>query len=1074
MTRFTRIMISFVFTLLLTTTAISQTDSPFVRHPSLSPDGSRIAFSYQGDIWTADITGDSPGRITLHQAYETWPKWSRDGSRIAFSSDRYGSHDLYVVPAEGGHPERLTHLLTGDILTDWTPDNRLLFNTHRHFVQVEWIDQVNAVPLSGGTPIRVLDAVGEMASMSPNGRFIAFVHGACRLTREAYTGPANREIWLYDTEQDRYIQVTEFEGQDIYPNWGDDNTLYYSSAANGTYNLHRIALTDDGTPADDPERLTNYTEDGVRYFDISYDGSTVVFERQTDIYMVTTDQGTPRKIDIRIGTDYRFDPVEHKTFTGDIEDYALSPDGKYSAMVIRGELFVTANDKESERTMNLSRHAYRDKSPAWLNDSTLVYLSDREGQFDLYLVQSSDEETTNLYRTLKRETIRLTETGEDESSPVVSPDGNKIAFVRGRGQLIVADLTAARGLHNETVLVDSWDTPQGIAWSPDSRWLAYSLNDLNFNSEIYIHAADDSRKPANISMHPRGDRSPVWSADGSKLGFVSERNQQDTDIWFVWLKEEDWEKTKQDWEQMEELEDEQKKPDSKDAEGEEEPEPVEIDFTDIHERLKQVTSLAGDEASLAISRDGETFYFAAESKSGEGRDLYQIQWDGTEMTGLTTGGVNPSDVTLERPGKYLYYLQKGSLARIDPEAKEQESLPISAEMTINHTEEREQIFLEAWRTLRDYFYDPEFHGHDFTALRDKYLAWIHRASTKEDFRDLFNIMLGQLNASHMGMYGSDRAETQEEQTGLLGVEILPEEKGVRVVRVIPETPAEHTNSRLYPDDLITAVDGKPVISNVNFYSLLANTVDKQVILTVEGKRNQSREVVIRPTGRITDQLYDEWVEQHRRLTDEYSDGRLGYLHIRGMNWPSFERFEREFTAVASDKEGVVIDVRFNGGGWTTDYLMAVLNIDQHAYTIPRGATPNLAQTHEQFREHYPFAERLPFYPWTRPSIALCNSNSYSNAEIFSHAYKTLGIGKLVGEPTFGAVISTGAQDLIDGSLVRVPFRGWYVKATDKNMEHTPAVPDIIVQNALDSKAEDTDAQLQRAVEELLKDIDSEG
>jgi tricorn protease len=241
-----------------------------------------------------------------------------------------------------------------------------------------------------------------------------------------------------------------------------------------------------------------------------------------------------------------------------------------------------------------------------------------------------------------------------------------------------------------------------------------------------------------------------------------------------------------------------------------------------------------------------------------------------------------------------------------------------------------------------------------------------------------------------------------------------------------------------------------------------------VLLNIE-RDGDELEIVIRPTSSLRTQLYNEWVENNRKLVDKLSNGKLGYLHIQAMGWNSFERFEREFTAVATGKEAIVIDVRFNGGGWTTDFLMTVLNYKQHAYTIPRGAAKNLDKEKTKFRNFYPIGERLPYAAWTKPSIAVCNQNSYSNAEIFSHAYKNLGIGTLVGVPTFGAVISTGSKSLIDGSTVRMPFRGWYVKADDSNMDFIPAVPDIIVQNSPDAKSTGNDAQLKRAVEELLKE-----
>ncbi len=389
---------------------------------------------------------------------------------------------------------------------------------------------------------------------------------------------------------------------------------------------------------------------------------------------------------------------------------------------------------------------------------------------------------------------------------------------------------------------------------------------------------------------------------------------------------------------------------------------------------------------------------------------------------------------------------------------------------INYPEEREQVMEEAWRVLKDGFYDPNFHGRDWQALKDTYKPWAMQASTEADFGALANWMLGQLNASHMGIYAGDRAETQRERTGLLGVEITPVDNGVQVDRVIPGSPADRDASRIRVGEVITSVNGTELGPDQNFYALLVNLANEEVLLTVEGEAGP-REVVIRPTGRLGRELYEEWVETQRTLTEAYSQGRLGYIHIQGMNWNSFERFERELTAAGLGKDGILIDVRFNGGGWTTDYLMAVLNVQQHAYTIPRGAAGDLAQENQQFQENYPYGERLPLAAWTKPAAVLCNRNSYSNAEIFSHAFKTLERGPLVGEPTFGAVISTGGASLINGSYVRLPFRAWYVKATGENMEWGPAVPDILVENEPDAKAKGQDAQLEAAVEALLSDID---
>ncbi|HPH21885.1 MAG TPA: S41 family peptidase, partial [Haliscomenobacter sp.] len=501
-----------------------------------------------------------------------------------------------------------------------------------------------------------------------------------------------------------------------------------------------------------------------------------------------------------------------------------------------------------------------------------------------------------------------------------------------------------------------------------------------------------------------------------------------------------------------------------------EPKPIQIDFADIHERVVQVTSFAGDEGNVTISKDGQTFFYTGNSSTARGRDMYSIKWDGKDLKEITRGGSNPFGLQMDREGKYIYYTRQGGFSRIDAKSGTSEGLPYAAKMKVDYPAERLQIFEEAWRTIRDGFYDPQMHGYDWTALGQKYRERCVNASTNNDFRDMFNYLLGEINASHMALTAPDRAETQQEATGMLGAELMPTSAGMRVSHVIPESPAAKTGSQLREGDVIIAVNGETFTETSNFYESLNGQVNEKVLLNVRGSDGQNREVIIRPAASLAQNLYDEWVDNRKKLVDEWSKGRLGYIHIRGMDMPSFEETEREFTAAGYGKDGLVIDVRFNGGGSTADYLMTVLNYKQHAYTVPRGASEDLEKDKNKFRDYYPTGERLVFSAWMKPSVALCNEGSYSNAEIFSHAYKTLGIGKLVGQTTNGSVISTGGRGLIDGSFVRLPFRGWFTKATDKNQELGPAVPDIIVDNSLDYTAKGTDEQLKAAVEALLKDL----
>ena len=456
-------------------------------------------------------------------------------------------------------------------------------------------------------------------------------------------------------------------------------------------------------------------------------------------------------------------------------------------------------------------------------------------------------------------------------------------------------------------------------------------------------------------------------------------------------------------------------------------------------------------------------YYSATDPSTNKRSFFKIKLDGSEPKAIK--GTSKVGKVADIDGTF-YFTRSGKLKKLNPKDDKITSLAHVATYKEDFAAMNQQIYQEGTRVLTMGFYDPNFHGYNWESLIKKYKPLALKASTEQDYSFVYNLLLGQLNASHMGYRAQTSERKNSDNIGLLGLEVKHVLNGVQVEYVLENSVANTSKVNLKVGDIITGVNGTPIGKNTNFYSLLKNSKGDEVLLT----KSDATDVVVRTSSSLKTLQYEAWVASRSELVKKYSNGQLGYIHIRGMNAPSFERFERELKASGYGKKGIVIDVRYNGGGWTTDRLMAVLNVDQHAYTIPRGAASNLQKENKKFQGNYPFNERAILSVNTKPTVALCNENSYSNAEIFSHAYKNLGIGKLVGQPTFGAVISTGGYSLSKG-YVRMPFRAWYVKKSGLNMENdAPAVPDYLVKNTPGWGATGEDAQLKKAVDVLLQQI----
>lgn len=656
-----------------------------------------------------------------------------------------------------------------------------------------------------------------------------------------------------------------------------------------------------------------------------------------------------------------------------------------------------------------------------------------------------------------------------------SPDGTRIAFRRGRGDLVVQDLD---GGQSETV-VEGWDATIDWRWSPDGRYLAYTQNDLDFSANIFIVPADGSADPINITRHPRNDLNPRWSADGRVLTFISNRSGDSYDLYRIYLDPDlaRYSRLELDRYYRRGREAQQKRDPlpvlstgsvdvTRDDAGAEDP--PELDLEGAWQRVERVSSAAGNEYANRVTPAGDRYVF---NSAGEG--LMVMNWDGSERRRL--GPV--ADIQhLSLRGDRVIYVAGGRAGVARLSGGEHQRPDISDRIRVDRQAQAVQKFREAARVIEEGFYQPDLKGLDWEALVADYEALIRRARTASEFSDIANRLMGELAASHTGVSNPGPGSALREPSGRLGVRHEREELddggiGYRVRSVVANGPAAHGPVPLQRGDLIVAIDGRDLDPDETLLQRLRGRVDDELLIAfrrpeADGDGSRLMHTLVTPVDypALAELRYDAFREERRRLVEERSEGRLGYIHIQAMNQASLEAFQGSLYAAAEGKEGLIIDVRNNGGGHTTDRILTSIMAAEHAYTVPAGAD-------RERTGHYP-QDRLDAPRYTLPINMVANQKSYSNAEILAHAFNTLERGTLVGEQTYGGVISTGRHTLIDGATVRRPFRGWYLPdGTD--MEHHGAEPDIRVRQRPEDEVAGRDRQLEAAVDDMLERLDEQ-
>lgn len=1005
------------------------------RNPALSPDGTLLCFTYLGDLWSVSAQGGRAVRLTAHPAHDRNPRWSPDGTRIAFESNRTGDYNLFVIPADGGPATQITYHSSDESLFDWLDDNRLIFAAGRD-TRMSQLYAVDIRTLRSRRLTNDTDAIRTAAWFPGEGRFL-FVRGPQRWWRPKYRGAADGDLYLLSPDGRSATRLTDDDGFDDWPMaTPDGKTIYWVSSRGakteaGETNLWRMNA--DGTGA---RQVTNFQTDFVTWPSLSRNGRRIAFEHDADLYVLDLPDGKPKKLNIIAPSDDTYDARVAETRSSGVTSFTLTPDASRAAFVIAGEVFWV-DAKRGGQAKRVTENPANDQQPALSPDGKrIAFISNRKldptdyGNYHVYVADLDSGETRQVTR------------GEERHyDPIFSPDGRWLAFRRGVGGrylvVVPADGGPERIVAEDIYLAD-------ITWSPDSKWLAYSADDIQASRNVFLVPFDPGRSgkpvPLDVTKHFGWNGRPTFSPDGKNLLFLSGRAGA-AQLFRLPLEPEP---DPEDKPHEEPKKDEEMKP----AES---PTSLEIDEYLIEERAKQLTSLPAGVSDFAITADGRSVIF--QSSDGHASDLWIVPMDGGDSRRITTGNEQPSALTFPSKSDRLWFLGPGgSIRKIGAGGGTSEALKFSAYITYDRRAQLYEMFDEAWATLGAEFYDPDMHGLDWKAIREKYRPLTSYVATKEDFYDTWARILGELKASHTGMYATDR---NVRATGALGVEFdeAYDGPGARVLRVIKRSPAENPNSRLYPGDVILSIEGKQITYNEQMWEPLADTVGRRITLRVRGASGEDRTVLIRPTGDLGQLLYDEWVDENAKKVEEWSNGRVAYLHIQGMGQESFQKMQRwMFGPWCQGKDALIIDVRYNGGGWLHDDIYALLARRQHAWEKGRGGPKRT----------------MPFQMWGKPTLMMINQFSGSDAEIVPSGFRYLGFGKVLGMPTYGGVIGTYDIRLVDGTTgFRLPVAGWW-DMDGRNLENYGVPPDIFVDNSFEDAMSGYDRQLHEAVKELLK------
>ena len=1045
---------------------------PSLAEPGISPDGSEIAFVSGGDLWTVPTRGGEARLLVSHPADERRPLYSPDGRRLAFVSTRTGGGDVYVLTFATGEVRRVTHDDGLDQLDGWSRDGKWLYfsSTGR---DVAGMNDLFRVSVEGGTPMQVsADRYTNeyFAAESPDGSRLAFAArgiASGQWWRRGSSHLDESEIWLLTPgAPGGYRQVTRRGARHVWPLWSaDGRTLYYVSDRGSAQNLWAHPLEGE------PRQLTRFREGRVLWPSISRDGRAIAFERDLRLWRLDPATGAVAEVPATLRGAPAAPETEHRTLTGEFQELALSPDGKKVAFVVRGEVFA-ASAKDGGDAARVTSTPAREAQVAWAPDSRrMVYASERDGAPHLYLYDFA----TRTERQLTRGT------GKD-ASPTFSPDGKWIAFARNGRELRVVDVATgaerrlAAGYLDEPPFVSD----RSIAWSPDGRWIAYlSGDEQSFTHAYVVPAAGGEPRQVSFLANVYGN-TLSWSPDGSYLILDTSQRTEATQVVRVDLvprvprfREDQFRDLFREELPRNVTPPEQRRETRRDA-PEPRPaapddsvaadsmkgarKPARIVFEEIRRRLSPLP-VGVDVDAQSISPDGKLLLLTATAANQQNLYIYpldELSREPAVARQLTSTPGSKSDAQFSPDGKEVWYLEQGRIHVVPLESRQPRQLSVSAEMAVDFGREKLAVFREGWRWLRDHFYDPRMHGVDWEAVGAAYEPHAAGARTPDELRRVMSLMVGELNASHLGV--SAPGGGTPPATGRLGLRFdraeYEREGRLRVTEVVPLGPAALAG--IAPGDHLVAVDGARIDARTSLDALLERKIGRRVALTVSSG-GREREVAVRPVNQATEKglLYRAWVEANRAYVSRVSGGKLGYVHMFDMSWNSLGQLHLDLDAEAHAHEGVVVDVRNNNGGFVNAYALDVFARRPYLDMTLRGQPTAGART------------MLGQRALEAPTVLVTNQHSLSDAEDFAEGYRALGLGRVVGEPTAGWIVFTWNLQLVDGSVIRIP-RQKVATREGVNMELNPRPVDIPVTRPVGETLTGRDTQLDAAVRELLQ------